>query len=122
VATTVIEVGLDVPNATVMVIENAGQYGLSQLHQLRGRIGRGTHESHCILVEDSRQADAVERLKVLLRTNNGFEIAEEDLRLRGAGDFLGTRQSGLPALRFGDLVQDRELIELARQLVAANPR
>ncbi len=122
VATTVIEVGLDVPNASVMVIENAGQYGLSQLHQLRGRIGRGTEESHCILVEDSRKADAVERLKVLLRSADGFQIAEEDLRLRGAGDFLGTRQSGLPRLRFGDLVRDRELIEFARQLVEANPR
>jgi len=121
VATTVIEVGLDVPNATVMVIENAGRFGLSQLHQLRGRIGRGSDESHCILVEDSRQEDAVERLKVLLRTGDGFEIAEEDLRLRGAGDFLGTRQSGLPPLRFGDLVRDRELIELARQLVEVHP-
>lgn len=122
VATTVIEVGLDVPNATVMVIENAGQYGLSQLHQLRGRIGRGTHESHCVLVEDSRKADAVDRLKVLLRTRDGFEIAEADLRLRGAGDFLGTRQSGLPTLRYGDLTRDRELIEFTRQLVEANPR
>lgn len=122
VATTVIEVGLDVPNATVMVIENAGQYGLSQLHQLRGRIGRGAADSHCILVEDSRKTEAVERLKVLLRTTDGFEIAEEDLRLRGVGDFLGTRQSGMPKLKFGDLLKDRELVELAGQLVRSHPR
>jgi ATP-dependent DNA helicase RecG len=121
-ATTVIEVGLDVPNATVMVIENAGQYGLSQLHQLRGRIGRGAADAHCILVEDSRKADALERLKVMLKTNDGFVIAEEDLRLRGVGDFLGTRQSGLPKMKFGDLVKDRDLVELARELVEQNPR
>jgi ATP-dependent DNA helicase RecG len=121
VATTVIEVGVDVPNATIMVIENAGQFGLSQLHQLRGRIGRGPADSHCILIEDSRKADAIERLKVLLETNDGFRIAEEDMRLRGVGDFLGTRQSGMPKLKFGDLVRDRDLVELARQLVEDNP-
>ncbi|HAV63143.1 MAG TPA: ATP-dependent DNA helicase RecG [Verrucomicrobiales bacterium] len=121
VATTVIEVGLDVPNATVMVIGNAGQYGLSQLHQLRGRIGRGTGDSYCILVEDSRKTDAVERLKVLMRSNDGFEIAEEDMRLRGVGDFLGTRQSGMPKFRFADLLQDADLLQLARRLVEANP-
>ncbi len=121
-ATTVIEVGLDVPNATVMVIENAGQYGLSQLHQLRGRIGRGAADAHCILVEDSRKADALERLKVMLKTNDGFVIAEEDLRLRGVGDFLGTRQSGMPRMKFGDLAKDRDLVELARELVEQNPR
>ncbi len=122
VATTVIEVGLDVPNATVMVIENAGHYGLSQLHQLRGRIGRGSAESHCILVEDRRATDAMERMKVLLGTNDGFAIAEADLRIRGAGDFLGTRQSGMPKLKFGDLVTDGELVELARRLVESHPR
>lgn len=122
VSTTVIEVGLDVPNATVMVIENAGQYGLSQLHQLRGRIGRGVHDSHCILVEDSRKADSVERLKVLLRTNDGFEIAEDDLRLRGVGDFLGTRQSGMPKMKFADLIRDSDLVVLSKKLVEQNPR
>lgn len=122
VSTTVIEVGLDVPNATVMVIENAGQYGLSQLHQLRGRIGRGVHDSHCILVEDSRKADSVERLKVLLRTNDGFEIAEDDLRLRGVGDFLGTRQSGMPKMKFADLIRDSDLVMLSKKLVEQNPR
>jgi ATP-dependent DNA helicase RecG len=121
VATTVIEFGVDVPNATIMVIENAGQFGLSQLHQLRGRIGRGSADSHCILIEDSRKADAIERLKVLLETNDGFSIAEEDMRLRGVGDFLGTRQSGMPKLKFGDLVRDRDLVELAKELVDANP-
>ncbi|HSH15895.1 MAG TPA: DNA helicase RecG, partial [Verrucomicrobiae bacterium] len=107
---------------TVMVIENAGQYGLSQLHQLRGRIGRGAADAHCILVEDSRKADALERLKVMLKTNDGFVIAEEDLQLRGVGDFLGTRQSGLPKMKFGDLAKDRDLVELARELVEQNPR
>lgn len=121
VATTVIEVGVDVPNASIMVIENAGQFGLSQLHQLRGRIGRGSADSHCILIEDSRKADAIERLQVLLETNDGFRIAEEDMRLRGVGDFLGTRQSGMPKLRFGDLVRDRDLVVLARQLVDSHP-
>ena len=105
-----------------MVIGNAGQYGLSQLHQLRGRIGRGAEDSYCILIEDSRKADAVERLKVLLRSSNGFEIAEEDMRLRGVGDFLGTRQSGMPRLRFGDLVQDADLLKVAYHLIETNPQ
>jgi ATP-dependent DNA helicase RecG len=116
VATTVIEVGVDVPNATVMVIENAAQHGLAQLHQLRGRIGRGAHEAHCILVADHLNAEARERLQTLVRTTDGFEIAEADLRLRGPGELLGQAQSGLPALRFGDLAGDRDLVERARVL------
>ena len=117
VATSVIEVGVDVPNASVMLIENAEQFGLAQLHQLRGRIGRGVHASHCILVARARTDAARERLQILAKTDDGFALAEADLRLRGPGDFLGRAQSGLPDLRFGDLVQDRPLVELARRLV-----
>ena len=116
VATSVIEVGVDMPNATVMLIENAEQFGLAQLHQLRGRIGRGAHESHCILVADIKTDEARRRLNVLAETTDGFRIAEEDLKLRGPGELLGREQSGLPAFRFGDLSQDRDLVERARQL------
>ena len=115
VSTTVIEVGIDVSNATVMVIEHAERFGLSQLHQLRGRVGRGAHQSHCILLYQfaiSKQGKA--RLQALTDTTNGFEIAERDLELRGPGDFFGTRQSGLPTLRTGDLLRDHELMEKAR--------
>jgi ATP-dependent DNA helicase RecG len=115
VSTTVIEVGIDVPNATVMVIEHAERFGLSQLHQLRGRVGRGAHQSHCILLYQypiSEQGKA--RLQALAGTTNGFEIAERDLELRGPGDFFGTRQSGLPTLRTGDLVRDHSIMERAR--------
>ena len=115
VSTTVIEVGIDVPNATVMLIEHAERFGLSQLHQLRGRVGRGAHQSHCILLYQypiSRQGK--DRLKALAETTDGFEIAERDLQLRGPGDFFGTRQSGLPTLRTGDLVRDHALMEQAR--------
>ena len=115
VATTVIEVGLDVANATVMLIENAEQFGLAQLHQLRGRIGRGADTAYCILVPGRMTADAKERLRILETTTDGFQIAEADLRLRGPGDFLGPQQSGLPPLRFGDLTRDLPLIERARQ-------
>ncbi len=115
-ATPLIEVGLDVPNATIMLIENAGQFGLAQLHQLRGRIGRGAHDSHCILIADARNADAQARLKVLEQTADGFRIAEEDLKLRGPGELLGQRQSGLPPFRFADLTTDADLIKLARDL------
>ncbi len=118
VATTVIEVGVDVPNATVMVIENAERFGLAQLHQLRGRVGRGAHESHCILVADEKTEASKERLKIMAETNDGFELAEADLRLRGAGELLGKAQSGLPSLKFGDLQGDRALLELARGWVA----
>jgi ATP-dependent DNA helicase RecG len=117
-ATSVIEVGVDVPNATVMLIENADQFGLAQLHQLRGRIGRGAHESFCILVAEARTDEARKRLSILASTNDGFRIAEEDLRLRGPGEFLGQNQSGLPSLRFGDLERDGPLIDRARELAA----
>ncbi|RMF74001.1 MAG: ATP-dependent DNA helicase RecG [Planctomycetota bacterium] len=115
VSTTVVEVGVDVPNASIMVIENADRFGLSQLHQLRGRIGRGSRDATCVLIARSRGAKARERLETLARETNGFRIAEADLRLRGPGELLGTRQSGLPELRFGDLVQDFELLESARR-------
>jgi ATP-dependent DNA helicase RecG len=116
-ATSVIEVGVDVPNATMMLIENAEQFGLAQLHQLRGRIGRGAHESYCILVAEARTGEARRRLQVLASSHDGFEIAEADLQLRGPGELLGQSQSGMPPLRFGDLLQDRALIERARELV-----
>jgi ATP-dependent DNA helicase RecG len=116
VATTVIEVGVDVPNATVMMIEHAERFGLSQLHQLRGRVGRGGDQSFCILMADyKRSAEAEERLEAMLGTDDGFKISEIDLRLRGAGDFFGTRQSGLPAFKIADLVNDHELLALARE-------
>ena len=117
-ATTVIEVGVDVPNATIMVIENAEQYGLAQLHQLRGRIGRGTHESHCILLTSGKSDEANRRLTVLAKTTDGFEIAEADLLLRGPGDLLGSDQRGLPKLLFADLTKDVRLVERARHFAA----
>ncbi len=117
-ATTVIEVGVDVPNATMMLIESADQFGLAQLHQLRGRVGRGAHESYCILVGTSKTPDAKERLRVMESTVDGFEIAEADLRLRGPGELLGQQQSGLPEFRFANLAKDRALIEQARELAA----
>src|SRR5690349_4533222 len=115
-ATSLVEVRLDVPNATVMVIENAEQFGLAQLHQLRGRIGRGAHESFCILVADLKTPEADERLRVMERTNDGFEIAEADLKLRGPGEFLGAAQSGLPPFRFGDILNDSRLLETSREI------
>ena len=117
-ATSVIEVGVDVPNATVMLIESADQFGLAQLHQLRGRIGRGAHESYCILVAEAKTDEARKRLEILANSNDGFEIAEADMRLRGPGEFLGQNQSGMPSLRFGDLLNDRVLIERARELAS----
>jgi ATP-dependent DNA helicase RecG len=117
VATSLIEVGVDVPNATVMLIENAEHFGLAQLHQLRGRIGRGAHESFCILVSDAQHKEAQARLKILEETNDGFKIAEADLKLRGPGELLGQQQSGLPNLRFGNLAEDLNLIRQARELV-----
>ena len=113
VTTTVIEVGIDVPNATVILIEGADRFGLAQLHQLRGRVGRGQYQSYCLLTSDTLSEDAKARLDVLVKTNDGFEIAEADLRLRGPGDFFGTRQSGLPALRMARL-DDRDLLVAAR--------
>jgi len=115
----VIEVGVDVPNATVMLIENAERFGLAQLHQLRGRIGRGAHESYCVLVADIKTEEARRRLKVLEETTDGFRIAEEDLKLRGPGELLGQQQSGVPSFRFGDLASDRALVERARALAKA---
>jgi ATP-dependent DNA helicase RecG len=116
VSTTVVEVGVDVPNASVMVVEHAERFGLSQLHQLRGRVGRGSWESYCILLYQAPWTDdARERLKAMASTTDGFVIAERDLELRGPGDFFGTRQSGVPALRTGDLVRDREIMEDAHR-------
>ena len=119
VATTVIEVGVDVPNATLMVIEDADRFGLSQLHQLRGRVGRGSAQSYCILTTRNRNADTVARLKAFCQTTDGFKIAEEDLRLRGPGDFFGSRQSGLPAFRVASLSCDMQTLTLAQQASAA---
>lgn len=120
VATTVIEVGVDVPNATVMVIEHAERFGLSQLHQLRGRIGRGAGKSYCVLMTGSKISDEGEqRLNKMVETNNGFEIAEMDLQLRGPGEFFGTRQAGMPNFRVANLLRDRDLLELAKKEACA---
>lgn len=115
VATTVVEVGVDVPNASVMIIENAERFGLSQLHQLRGRVGRGAEQSYCVLVTDSRSDQTRARMEVMVATNDGFVIAEQDLKLRGPGEFLGTRQSGMPDLVLADLVRDTAILEKARK-------
>lgn len=116
VATTVVEVGVDVPNATVMIIEHAERFGLSQLHQLRGRVGRGAEQSYCILMVDHRRTTEAEaRLQVMAETDDGFKISEMDLKLRGAGDFFGTRQSGLPDLKIADITQDQPILAKARE-------
>ncbi len=115
IATTVIEVGVDVPNATMMVIEHAERFGLAQMHQLRGRVGRGSARSCCILMTGGKiSAPAAERLAAMVRTQNGFELAELDLQLRGPGEFFGTRQAGIPDFRVANLVRDRDLLELAK--------
>ncbi|MGV3615790.1 MAG: ATP-dependent DNA helicase RecG [Fimbriimonas sp.] len=126
VSTTVIEVGVDVPNSSVMVIEDANRFGLSQLHQLRGRVGRGQYQSFCILVADAKSEEARTRMEVMVATNDGFRIAEEDLNLRGPGELAGTKQSGNLDFKIADLVQDGKMLEVARQaameVVEANPR
>ena len=125
VSTTVVEVGVDVPNAVIMLIENAERYGLSQLHQLRGRIGRGKYPSTCIFLSDARGEEANERLKIMCSTDDGFKIAEEDLRLRGPGDFFGSRQHGLPQLRIANMADDIEVLRqaqaCAKELLAKDP-
>ena len=123
VTTSVVEVGIDVPNASVMVIEHAERFGLSQLHQLRGRVGRGAAQSYCILLQG--HGPPAERLQLFASTEDGFRIAEEDMRLRGQGDLFGERQSGLPPFRFADLSRDAELLlrarDLARELIETDP-
>ncbi|MBX9687304.1 MAG: ATP-dependent DNA helicase RecG [Candidatus Obscuribacterales bacterium] len=116
VSTTVIEVGVDVPNATVMVIENADRFGLAQLHQLRGRVGRGAEKSYCYLVADARSEMTKQRLGIMTETNDGFVVAEKDLELRGPGEFLGVRQSGMPEMCLADIVQDAKILEAARKI------
>jgi ATP-dependent DNA helicase RecG len=126
VSTTVIEVGVDVPNASIMVIEDANRFGLSQLHQLRGRVGRGSTQSFCVLIADGKGEDARARMQVLVGTNDGFEIAEADLRLRGPGMLAGTQQSGNADFKVGDLIQDGRMLEVARQaaidVIANDPK
>ena len=120
VATTVIEVGIDVANATVMVVEHAERFGLAQLHQLRGRVGRGPHRACCLLLHQGRLSEAAEaRLDAVAATGDGFEIAERDLEIRGPGDFFGTRQSGMPTLRVGDLLRDHATMDEARRAAHA---
>jgi ATP-dependent DNA helicase RecG len=115
VCTSVIEVGVDVPNASVMVIEQAERYGLAQLHQLRGRVGRGAAQSYCILVTEKMNDAARERIRTLVDSTDGFYISEMDLKLRGPGEFFGTKQSGLPSLRVANILRDGEILEVARR-------
>ena len=119
VATTVVEVGVDVPNASVMVIEQAERFGLAQIHQLRGRVGRGAHQSYCILITGKLNDIARERIRTLVESNDGFYIAEMDMKLRGPGEFFGTKQSGIPGLRLADLMRDGDILEMARAEVKA---
>lgn len=125
VSTTVIEVGVDVPNAALMIVENADRFGLSQLHQLRGRVGRGKHKSYCVLVSDTNNEVSMSRLKVMTKISDGFKIAEEDLKLRGPGDFFGSRQHGLPAMHVADLCSDMNILQTAQvaaqELLACDP-
>jgi len=125
ICTTVVEVGVDVPNAAVMVIENAERFGLSQLHQLRGRVGRGSWESTCILITDNTGEDCKKRMKIMSSTADGFRISEEDLKLRGPGDFFGSAQHGLPPLKIADIACNTELLSkaqnCARELLEDDP-
>ena len=125
VSTTVIEVGVDVPNATVMVIENAERFGLSALHQLRGRVGRGEHQSYCIFIRGNKDQETAKRLEILNHSNDGFYIASEDLKLRGSGDLLGTRQSGDMEFQMADIFRDADILqkasEAASELLADDP-
>lgn len=118
VATTVIEVGVNVPNATIMVVENADRFGLAQLHQLRGRIGRGEHQSYCVLVAGGKGGSAAERLAVMERTSSGFALAEEDLRQRGPGQFFGSLQHGLGDLKIANVLRDTDILLMARRAAA----
>jgi ATP-dependent DNA helicase RecG len=115
VSTIVIEVGVDISNASVMIVEHAERFGLSQLHQLRGRIGRGRHLSYCILVSQPKTDDAKHRISAMLKTQDGFKIAEEDLEIRGPGEFFGTRQHGLPELKIANIVRDKDILEVAKK-------
>ena len=115
VSTTVIEVGIDVPNATVMLIENAEMFGLSQLHQLRGRVGRGENKGYCILITDTKNTVTKERMKVMQKTSDGFEISDTDLKLRGPGDFFGTKQHGIPMLKIANLYKDMDILKEAQK-------
>ncbi|WP_307396197.1 ATP-dependent DNA helicase RecG [Bacillus horti] len=114
VSTTVVEVGVNVPNATLMIVQDADRFGLSQLHQLRGRVGRGEHQSYCILIADPKSEIGMERMRIMKETSDGFELAQQDLELRGPGDFFGTKQSGLPEFVFGDMIHDYRILEIAR--------
>jgi ATP-dependent DNA helicase RecG len=122
----VIEVGIDVPNTTVILIDNAERFGLSQLHQLRGRVGRGKHASHCLLNSEANSETAQSRMQAMTETNDGFKIAEMDLQLRGPGEFFGTRQHGLPEFKLADVTNEMELLQQAREdaltLLAEDPR
>ena len=125
VSTTVVEVGVNVPNATVMMVENAERFGLAQLHQLRGRVGRGEYQSYCIFMTASKSKETKERLDILNHSNDGFRIASEDLRLRGPGDLFGIRQSGLMNFRLGDVYQDAKILKMANEaaseIIKADP-
>ena len=117
VSTTVVEVGINVPNATVMMVENAERFGLAQLHQLRGRVGRGEYQSYCIFISTQEKEDTMERLQILNKSNDGFFIASEDLKLRGPGDMFGIRQSGEFSFRMGDIYTDAAVLKLASDAI-----